>query len=283
MAIARHGSGVSAGLRALGSQIHPVFMLPPLASSLFGAILAGDMSVPLAVLHLAAVFSGLYTAHVKDGYVDFYQRGEDEDHPLTATGCRVALAAATIAFTIALVAISLLVGPLAALLTLPGWIIGYFHAPQLDMHPVTATAGYPSGIALALVGGYYVQAETFAPVPLAFAAVFLLVLSGIKVVDDAQDYEYDRSIGKRTVAVELGRAHARRTAYGLMAVGLLTVLALAAATVFPPSAALAPIVFAGVATLTHRADAELSTMLLIRGSYLFLAVLVAAVWFQPLR
>src|SRR6056297_2405673 len=110
MAIARHGSGVGAGLRALGSQIHPLFMLPPLASSLFGAILAGDVSVPLAVLHLAAVFSGLYTAHVKDGYVDFYRRGEDDDHPLTATGCRVALAAATGTFAIALVLISLLVG-----------------------------------------------------------------------------------------------------------------------------------------------------------------------------
>ncbi len=283
MAIARHGSGVSAALRALGSQIHPVFMLPPLASSLFGAILAGDVSVSLAALHLAAVFSGLYTAHVKDGYVDFYQRGEDDDHPLTAAGCRVALAAATISFSIALVAIYLLVGPLAALLTLPGWIIGYFHAPQLDMHPITATAGYPSGIALALLGGYYVQTTVLAPIPLAFAAIFLLVLSGIKVVDDAQDYEYDRSIGKRTVAVELGRARARRTAYGLMAVGLLAVLALAGAAVFPPSAALAPAVFTGVALLTHRADAELSTMLLIRGSYLFLAVLVAAVWFQPLR
>jgi 1,4-dihydroxy-2-naphthoate octaprenyltransferase len=283
MPIARHGTGGRSALGALASQVHPVFMLPPLASSLFGAILAGDLSPSLAAVHLTAVFSGLYTAHVKDGYVDFHQRGEDDDHPLTVTGCRVALGIATLAFGVALVAVFLLVDIVAALLTLPGWVIGYLHAPQLDMHPVTATAGYPSGIALALVGGYYVQAEALTPVPLAFAAVFLLVLSGIKVVDDAQDYRYDRSIGKRTVAVELGRARARQTAYGLMGTGLVTVVALSAVAVFPPSAVLAPVVFAGVATLTRRADAELSTMLLIRGSYLFLAVLVAAVWFQPLQ
>ncbi|MFB6178181.1 MAG: UbiA family prenyltransferase [Halorientalis sp.] len=282
MAIARHGTGVKATVGAFASQVHPVFMLPPLASSLFGGLLAGDLSIPLAGIHLVAVFSGLYTAHVKDGYVDFYHRDEDEDHPLTATGCHVALAGATAWFAFALAAIYLLVGPLAALLTLPGWVIGFFHAPQLDMHPVTATAGYPMGIALALLGGFYVQAETVTAISLAFALIFLVVLSGIKVVDDTQDYEYDRSIGKRTVAVTLGRHRARQTAYGLMLVGLLAVIALSAAGIFPPSSVFAPLVFAAVAAVTRRTDAELSTKLLIRGSYLFLAALVTAVWFQPL-
>jgi 1,4-dihydroxy-2-naphthoate octaprenyltransferase len=282
MALARHGRGVVPAARALGSQVHPVFMLPPVAASLFGAVLVGDVSIPRSALHVTAGFAALYTAHVKDGYVDFHGRGEDDDHPLTITGCRVALAAATGLFTAALLAISLTAGPTAALLTAPGWLIGYLHAPQLDMHPLTATAGYPTGIALALVGGYYVQAETLTAVPVAFAAVFLVVLSGIKIVDDAQDYAYDRSIGKRTVAVVLGRPRARRMAYGLMAVGMVGVVSLAAVGVFPPGAAGAPVVFAAVAVLTRRRDAELSTMLLVRGSYLFLAVLVAAVWFRPL-
>ncbi|MFB6166046.1 MAG: UbiA family prenyltransferase, partial [Haloarculaceae archaeon] len=223
-----------------------------------------------------------YTAHVKDGYVDFYVRGEDDDHPLTAPGCRLALAGATATFALALVGVLLAVGPGAALVTLPAWIIGYLHAPQLDLNPVTATAGYPTGIAVAVVGGYYVQAQSVSVTVAAFAAVFLVVLSGIKVIDDAQDYDYDRSIGKRTVAVVLGRRRARAFAFGLMGVGLLAVLACAAVGVFPPSAAFAPVVFGGVAALTRRADAELSTMLLIRGSYLFLAALVAATWFRPL-
>jgi 4-hydroxybenzoate polyprenyltransferase len=115
----------------------------------------------------------------------------------------------------------------------------------------------------------------------AFAGIFLVILSGIKVVDDAKDYDYDRSIEKRTVAVVLGVSRARTVAYGLMAVGLLAVFALALVGVFPPSAVGAPVAFAAVAALTLRQDPETATMLLVRGSYLFLAVLVAAVWFRP--
>jgi 4-hydroxybenzoate polyprenyltransferase len=282
MSIARHGTGPGATLGALGSQVHPVFMLPPIATSLFGAVLAPDLSLPLVTLHVVAVFAALYTAHVKDGYVDFYHRDEDDDHPLTARGCQLALAGASLLFFACLAAVILLVDVWAALLMLPGWVIGIMHAPQLDTNPVTATAGYPAGIAFALLGGYYVQARALSPVVLAFAGVFLVILSGIKVIDDAKDYEYDRSIAKRTVAVVLGRERARRTAYLLMTAGLLAVLALSVAPVFPPSAAFAPAVFAVVAVLTRRADPELATKLLIRGSYLFLAVLVAAVWFRPL-
>ena len=280
MALSRRGTGAAADLRA--SQIHPVFMLPPVASSLFGAALSGRFAVGLALLHATSAFFALYTAHVKDGYVDFYGRGEDDDHPLTERGCRLAIAGSTVAFACCVGAIWVLVGPLAAAITLPGWFIGFLHAPQFDMNPVTATIGYPSGIALALVGGYYVQAETLTPDVLAFAIVFLTILSGIKVIDDAQDYDYDRSIDKRTVAVVLGQRSARRFAFGLMVAGLAGVVAFAAVAVFPPSAVLAAVAFGAVALAAVRADPEIATMLLIRGSYVFLAVLVVAVWIEPL-
>jgi 1,4-dihydroxy-2-naphthoate octaprenyltransferase len=280
MEIARHGSGFRADAGALASQVHPVFMLPPLAASAFGAVLADRLDPALLALHLVAAFAALYVAHVKDGYVDFYGRGEDDDHPLTADGCRLALVGATAVFFACLVAIGLLVDAWAALLTLPGWVIGYLHAPQLDLNPVGATAGYPAGIAFALLGGHYVQAESLAPDVVAFAAVFFVVLCGIKVVDDATDYAYDRSIGKRTVAVVLGPGAARRFAYGLMAAGMAAVVLLAAVGIFPPASVAAPLVFGIVAAFAWRAgeDAGLATELLIRGSYLFLAVLVAAVW-----
>jgi len=271
-----------ADLAALASQVHPVFMLPPLAASGFGAVLATRPAPRLAALHLAAVFLALYTAHVKDGYVDFHRRGEDDDHPLTASGCRRALVASSAGFLACLVAIVALAGPIAGLLTLPGWLIGIAHAPQLDTHPVTATAGYPTGIAFALLGGHYLQAGRLAPVVVAFAAVFLVVLSGIKVIDDATDYEYDRSIGKRTAAVALGRQRARRVAYGLMVVGMLVVVAGALVGPFPRGAVGASAAFLAVAGVAARAPPELATMLLIRGSYVFLALLVAAVWFRPL-
>ena len=278
----RHGAGTGAVLRALASQVHPVFMLPPLAASAFGAVLANRVDPGLLGLHLIAAFAALYTAHLKDGYVDFHLRGEDDDHPMTARGCRVALLGASALFFACALALGLLVGPVAALLTLPGWVVGYLHAPQLDLNPVGATAGYPSGIAFALLGGHYVQAETLPAVVLAFAAVFLVVLSGIKAVDDAKDHDYDRSIGKRTVAVVVGPRGARTLAYGLMGVGMGSVVALALLGVFPPSSVAAVVVFAAVAAVAYRAEAGLATKLLIRGSYLFLAALVAAVWFRPL-
>ncbi|WP_324758731.1 UbiA family prenyltransferase [Haloarcula montana] len=283
MAIARHNRGVSAAGRALLSQVHPVFMLPPLATSLFGALLAGNVDLPVAGLHAGAMFFAVYTAHVKDGYVDFYIRGEDDDHPLTSSACRGALVGAAVGFAACTVGLWLLVGPLAAAVTVPTWVVGYAHAPQLDMHPAGATMGYPTGIALALLGGYYAQATAFSPRVLGLAAVFLTLLTGIKIIDDEQDYDYDRGIDKRTVAVLLGPARARRAAVGLLVAAMAGIVALTVALpTVPPTAAGAAIAFGAVTAVAHRADSELATMLLIRGSYLFLAVLVAAVWFRPL-
>jgi len=288
MAMATAGRGPLAAIRAFASQVHPVFMLPPLSSSLFGGLLAASLGTAtfdgrVAAVHVVAAFFALYTAHVKDGYVDFYARGEDDDHPLTARGCRVALAGASVAFFACAALVWWLVSPLAALITLPGWLVGFNHAPRLDMHPVSATAGYPTGIAFALLGGYYVQATTLSPTVLALAGVFLVVLSGIKVIDDSKDYDYDRSIGKRTAAVAIGPDAAYRAAYALMATGMVAVLVMAVGLEgVPPSAVGAPVVFALVAVAARRADPELATKLLIRGSYLFLAVLVGAVWFRPL-
>jgi lycopene cyclase domain-containing protein len=280
MAIARHGGGPLDGARALASQVHPVFMLPPLAASLFGGVLAGRL-VTASLVHVAAIFLAVYTAHVKDGYVDFYGRGEDDDHPLSERGCRLALVAAALGFAGCLVALWALAGPGAALVTLPTWLIGFLHAPQLDTNPVTTTVGYPTGIALAILGGSVV-AGGFSPATVGFAAVFLVVLSGVKVIDDSTDYDYDRSIDKRTVAVALGRGRARRLAYWLMGAGLLTVVLLSVDGLFPAAAPVAALAFGAVALVARRAGPELATMLLVRGAYLFLAGLVAAVWFRPL-
>jgi 1,4-dihydroxy-2-naphthoate octaprenyltransferase len=291
MRIARHGSGPGAVLASLASQVHPVFMLPPLAASGFGAVLAwrgvttaagGSVSLGLALVHVAAIFSAVYTAHLKDGYVDFHVRGEDDDHPITGAGCRLALAGSTLAFFTLVAVLWWRVDAVAALLTVPTWVIAYGHAPQLDTNPLTATTGYPLGIALAIVGGYYVGAGAVAPVAVAFGLVFLVLLSGVKVIDDAQDYDYDRSIAKRTVAVAVGPRQARLFAYGLMVAGMLAVAGFAATQLFPPSTVLASVAFGAVALASRRAGPELATMLLVRGSYVFLAVLVAAVWFRPL-
>lgn len=277
MAVARHDSGVGAALSALGSQVHPVFMLPPLLASWFGAVLAPTVSPTVGLVHMGAMFFAVYTAHVKDGYVDFHLRGEDDDHPLTVGGCRLGLGLSTTGFALCLGWLWLAVGPGAVLVTLPTWFIAYFHAPQLDMHPVGATVGYPLGIALAIVGGYYVQTTGLSSPALAFAAVFLVVLSGVKVIDDTKDYAYDRSIDKRTVAVVLGKRRARRSAHLLMGTGLLGVLLGAFLDVFPQSSALAVVAFAAVALATRRLEPRRATEVLMRGSYVFLGLLFLAV------
>lgn len=282
MTLSRHGSGGGATLRAYWSQVHPVFMLPPVAASLFGAILAATIEPAVAGVHVVAIFAAVYTAHVKDGYVDFYLRGEDEDHPLTERGCRVGLTLSTTVFALCCVVLLVAVNWIAVALTLPTWLIAYHHAPQLDTNPITTTTGYPLGIALSLLGGFYVQATTITAVALGFALVFLVLLSGIKVIDDSQDYAYDRSIDKRTVAVAVGPDRATHVAYGLMTVAMVVVVGFAAVAVFPPTAVVAALAFAAVALVARRATPDIATMLLVRGSYVFLAVLVAAVWFEPI-
>ncbi|KTG11110.1 ubiquinone biosynthesis protein UbiA [Haloprofundus marisrubri] len=282
MGVARHGTGPVAALRAFGSQVHPVFMLPPVAASWFGSVLAGEFSPVVGAVHALAVFFAVYTAHVKDGYVDFHLRDEDDDHPLSVGGCRLALVGATVGFAGCLAALWALVDPVAAAVTLPCWVIGYLHAPQLDMRAVTTTLGYPTGIALAILGGYYVQTETFAATPLAFSLVFLVILTGVKIIDDSKDYAYDRSIGKRTVAVVLGRRDARRLAYAFLVSGLGLVVGFASGGVFPVGTVAAAIALGIVVAVSARTtEPTLATMLLVRGSYVFLALLVAAVWYRP--
>lgn len=281
MAIAKHGSGLRDEVRALLSQVHPVFMLPPLAASSFGALVVGTVRLNVLFVHVLAIFFAVYTAHIKDGFVDFYRRGEDDSHPMTSRGCRLALVGSCLGFAACLVYLGSRVGVGAAALTAPTLLLGYFHAPQLDINPVTVTTGYPLGIALAILGGFYAQAETLSLPIVAFASVFLIVLSGVKVVDDAQDYDYDSSIEKRTVAVVLGRGRALGLAYYIMFVGLLLTLWLTVDGMFPPFAFVGIVAYGSVALFARRADPRIATMLLVRGSYLLLAVLIAAVAFEP--
>jgi len=282
MAIARHETGMAADLRALASQVHPVFMLPPLAASWFGAAAAGEFALTVGTVHMAAMFFAVYTAHIKDGYIDFYSRGEDDDHPLSVRGCKLVLVGAAVGFGICTVALGVLVGPGAALITLPAWFIGYLHAPQLDTNPVTTTLGYPTGIALAIVGGFYSQTSTLDGTVVGFALVFLVTLAGVKIIDDEQDYEYDRSIDKQTVSVALGRAPARRLALSCMLLGLFGVLWGTVSGLFPPASPVAALAFGSIVLVARHADSTVATMLLIRGAYVFLAVLLVAVWFRPL-
>jgi 1,4-dihydroxy-2-naphthoate polyprenyltransferase len=102
-------------------------------------------------------------------------------------------------------------------------------------------------------------------VAVAFATIVLIVLSGVKVIDDAKDIDYDRLIRKQTVAVVLGADRAHTVTYLFMSVGLLTVIGFAVVNIFPPSTVFAVLLSGGVTLSARRADPKLATMLLIRG------------------
>jgi lycopene cyclase domain-containing protein len=295
VSLTRHRTGSVAVARAYASQVHPVFMLPPVAASLTGATLPFTPGAPgtgaaglatvapgTAALHALAIFAAVYTAHLKDGYVDFHRRGEDEDHPLTVAGCRLGLALAAALFLACLGGLWVERGPLVVALTAPTWALGYLHAPHLDTNPLGATLGYPVGIALAVLGGAAAQTGTVGELALAVAGILLIVLTGIKIVDDAQDRDYDRSIDKRTVAVVVGLARARRAANALFLAGGVLVLWLTVGGPLPALAPVAPLVFGAVAVRARQYDPKRATELLVRGSYLLLALLLVAIWFRPL-
>lgn len=268
-------------LRGVVSQVHPVFMLPPLAASWFGAFFARDISITFGVLHMLAMFFAVYTAHVKDGYIDYYVRGEDESHPLSAGECRVLLIGATAGFVLVTGILGVLVDSLIVLLTVPTWVIAYLHAPYLDTNPVSATVGYPGGIALAVLGGYYVQVASVSPAIVGYAVVLLFVLMGVKIIDDEQDVAWDQAFGKRTVSVALGRERGRDVAAGLFLSSGIVVLWGTVTGVFPRGAPIAIVGFGVLAGIALRKPAPIATMLLIRSVYVFFALLLGILWFHP--
>lgn len=280
MDLARHGTGPGAVGRAYLSKVHPVFMLPPVAAAAFGAVLAGALAPVAAMVHVVAIFTAVYVAHLRDGYVDYYVRHEDADAPLTRAGFRVGIVATTLVASGCFVALYLLVDGVAVALTLPGWLIGYLHAPHLDTHPVTTTVGYPTGIALAILGGQYVQIQTLTADAIGLAVVFLVLLSGVKIIDDLQDFDWDRANRKRSAGVAWGVRRAHRAALALLVGAMLGLLGLAALEVVSQTNALAAVVFGPIVLVARNRTPRVQTMLLIRGSYLFLAVLIAVAWIE---
>lgn len=205
----------------------------------FGALLAAESAVPTAALHAVAVSLTVYVAHLKDGYVDYYVRGEDESNPLNPGEIRAAIGAATALFACCLAALWVAAGPIAVLLTAPLLALGYLHAPRLDTHPVTESVDYPLGIVLATVGGYVTQTGTVTPLVLAVCLVFVPLLVGNNVALDRLDYRHDRRIAKRTLPVVLGPDRALRTARLLVIVSAATLVASSAFGPLPRSALLA--------------------------------------------
>lgn len=226
--------------RGLLSYVHPAFMAPAVGMSLFGGLLAPAFAVVPGALHALAVGLALYTAHLKDGYVDGHLRGE-ETPALSVRWNRWSMWAATAAFVVVLGALWWSVGLTAALVVVPLWILAILHAPHLDTNPVAGTVGYPLGIGVTIAGGFFVQTHHLPSRILGVALVFVVILSGVKISTDRLDYEFDRSIRKRTVPVALGIERANRVTVGLFLFASVLVVGFVAADTFPVVTAVAAV------------------------------------------
>lgn len=265
--------------RGLAAHVQPVFLLPGVAMSLFGASLAGDAAVPTAVVHALAIGLTVYVAHLKDGYVDHYVRGEDADNPLAPTEIRVAIFAASAAFACCVVSLWAAAGPDPAALTAPLVVLGLLHAPHLDAAPATGTLDYPLGIALATAGGYATQTGSVSASIVAIAAVFLVLLAGINVLLDLLDYDHDRRVPKRTIPVVVGPAAARPVACAFVVAAVALLACSSVVGVLPPRAALAGVfpLGAAIACVVGGLAADRAVPLFIGSTYLFAAALFLAV------
>ncbi|WP_241430915.1 UbiA family prenyltransferase [Natronolimnohabitans innermongolicus] len=247
--------------------------------SVFGAGLAAAFALGPAAVHAFAVCLAVYVAHLKDGYVDYYVRGEDETNPLEPAEIRTAMGVSAAVFGLCLLALWFVSGPIAVALTAPLLAFGYFHAPQLDTHPVTGTADYPIGIALATAGGYAAQTGTVGATIVAVCLVFGFLLAAINVMLDRTDYDHDRRVPKRTLPVALGPARALRVAWTLVSISLGLLVFSSAIGVLPSSAVLAGVVPAAVSigSLVRPPDPERLVGLFIGATYLFGAILFLSI------
>lgn len=262
--------------------MQPLFLLPGAAMSGFGALLATDFATSSAALHAAAVCLAVYVAHLKDGHVDHYVRGEDETNPLEPNEIRVAIGVTAGLFAGCLVALWFAAGPIGTLLTAPLLALGYLHAPHLDTNPLTESVDYPIGIVLATAGGYATQTGTVTALVLTVCLVLFLLLVAINVMLDRLDYRHDRRVAKRTLPVVLGPDRALRVAWALIFV---SVAALAVSSRFGPlprSALLAGAVPVGAALgcRLREPDPERLVALFIGATYAFGLALFLAVRFS---
>jgi len=225
--------------RALWLHVKPTFLLPPVATSVFGGLLAATFDVEVAFVHAVAVARAMYVAHLVDGYVDYYRRGEDASNPLSRAGVHVAVLATSALFGGCLLTLWAVGGSFSVLLTVPLWVLAVSHAPYLDTNPVAVTFDYAVGVALVICGGFAAQTRTLTFSVVCVALLYVPLLGAAKVLVDAIDYEGDAALSKRTLLVVLGRRWTHPVSAGLVAFTGCLVVAAVSRGVFPPTALVA--------------------------------------------
>lgn len=266
-------------VRGLWDHVQPVFLLPGASMSAFGALLAGNPAIDTAFVHLMTVSLAVYVAHLKDGYVDYYLRGEDDENSLDPTIIWAAIAIATALFAVCVALLWRKSGLLVVFVTVPLLALGYLHAPYLDTNPITVTIDYPLGIVVATGGGYVAQTGTVHGPTVAVCLVLFTLLSAISILIDITDYRADRRISKRTIPVVIGPDRARFVAWLLVLASLLALLFSSIISVLPRTATIAGIVPAStvLVCVVRNPTAEHAASLFIGMTYVFAGLLFASI------
>lgn len=228
--------------KTLGAAVSPV-LVGTAAGSLDGPTnwpRAAAALVVAVALQVGVNFANDYSDGVRG--TDANRRGPVR---LTATGLatpKAVRAAALCAFAVAAVAgglLSLIVNPWLLLLGVAaiGAAVTYTGGPKpygyigLGEVMVLVFFGF-----VATVGSAYVQHETIPAVTWFAALAVGLPACGVLLANNIRDADGDRVTGKRTIAVRVGAAYARKLYAGCLA-GALVAVAIAAA--FEPDALLA--------------------------------------------
>lgn len=260
-------------LAGLLAHVRPVFMLPVVATSVCGAVLAPTVVGWLGLVHAGGVATALFVAHLRDGLVDGHLR-EEEPPLLSVTAFRWATATATAVVLVLAAVLATAAGPLAAGSVVALLPLALLHAPYLDRHPVPVTVDYPVGIAVTLAGGYATQTGRLPSDVVAAAVSVAVLLAGIKIGIDRLDRSFDRSIGKRTVPVVAGTTGAKRVAVGVFATAAAVVVGFVLAGVFPQVALLTALAACGCAGATLTASPRTAIRVQMALSYAFVGTLV---------
>jgi len=206
----------------------PVMVMAALAA-LFGCSMAPSFDLGLALLYISAVFFILYSAHLRDTFVDYFVRKEYEkgyESRLGDSGGVLNSDELAMGFGVGIgvaLCIGLYLAWTVSWLLLPIGLIGLFFAiaypGYLDTHWWEILI-WPLGVACAFWGGYVVQTGTLALQPLILGAIVWFILIFAKIIDSHPDMEVDRKIGKETVPTLIGKERSKRLSYAGMYVGV---------------------------------------------------------------
>jgi len=252
-------------------------MIAAIGAAVVGGLYSPIMNLGNLLIFCIGVFAALYFAHVKDSYVDYFERHEDKFSDLTKRQAQAALVICAIVVVMCAIYFVSIGFWIAAPIIAAGLLLAFFHAP-LDLNPIGATTGYPTGLALAAIGGYYVQAGVVPLNIILFAIAIWIILNGVKIVDDIKDYDWDKNFGKITAPVLLGKMQAKKVAVVILLLGATMGVVLSLIGVLPKfvSISFLPIYAAGFLSWPKNDKKSLYGLyVLLIGVYLFLFLQIA--------